>query len=83
MRKIIVDLNVVKDNEFSMMYEMFALDVQNKSYEDFERRMLQMSIETIIEVKNREQNLTSCAKWIFILEDIQQKSDCLYCIWGV
>ena len=31
MRKIIVDLNVVKDNEFSMMYEMFGLDVQNKS----------------------------------------------------
>lgn len=30
MRKIIVDLNVVKDNEFSMMYEMFGLDVQNK-----------------------------------------------------
>lgn len=82
MRKIIVDLNVVKDNEFSMMYEMFELDVQNKSHEDFERRLLQMSIETIIEVKNREQNLTSCAKWIFILEDIQQKSDCMYCIWG-
>ena len=83
MRKIIVDLNVVKDNEFSMMYEMFGCDVRNKSYEDFERRMLQMSIETIIAVKNRELNLTSCAKWIFILEDIQQKSDCLYCIWGV
>lgn len=82
MRKIIVDLNVVKDNEFSMMYEMFRLDVQHKSYEDFERRLLQMSIETIIEVKNRQQNLTSCAKWIFILEDIQQKSDCMYCIWG-
>lgn len=82
MRKIIVDLNVVKDNEFSVMYEMFGLDVQNKSNEDFERRLLQMSIETIIEVKNREQNLTSCAKWIFILEDIQQKSDCMYCIWG-
>lgn len=82
MRKIIVDLNVVKDNEFSMMYEMLGLDVQNKSYEDFERRLLQMSIETIIEVKNREQNLTSCAKWIFVLEDIQQKSDCMYCIWG-
>ena len=30
MRKIIVDLNVVKDNEFSVMYEMFGLDVQNK-----------------------------------------------------
>lgn len=82
MRKIIVDLNVVKDNEFSVMYEMFGLDVQNKSYVDFERRLLQMSIETIIEVKNRKQNLTSCAKWIFILEDIQQKSDCMYCIWG-
>lgn len=82
MRKIIVDLNVVKDNEFSVMYEMLGLDVQNKSYEDFERRLLQMSIETIIEVKNREQNLKSCAKWIFILEDIQQKSDCMYCIWG-
>lgn len=82
MRKIIVDLNVVKDNEFSVMYEMFGLDVQNKSYVDFERRLLQMSIETIIEVKNRQQNLTSCAKWIFILEDIQQKSDCMYCIWG-
>ena len=65
MRKIIVDLNVVKDNEFPMMYELFGLDVQNKSYEDFERRLLQMSIETIIEVKNRKQNLTSCAKWIF------------------
>lgn len=82
MRKIIVDLNVVKDNEFSVMYEMLGLDVQNKSYEDFERRLLQMSIETIIEVKNREQNLKSCSKWIFVLEDIQQKSDCMYCIWG-
>lgn len=82
MRKIIVDLNVVKDNEFPVMYELLGLDVQNKSYEDFERRLLQMSIETIIEVKNRQQNLTSCAKWIFILEDIQQKSDCMYCIWG-
>ena len=30
MRKIIVDLNVVKDNEFPVMYEMFGLDVQNK-----------------------------------------------------
>ena len=28
-----------------------------------------MSIETIIEVKNREQNLKSCSKWIFVLED--------------
>ena len=57
MRKIIVDLNVVKDNEFSLMYEKFGLDVQNKSYEDFERRLLQMSIETIIEVKNRNKIL--------------------------
>ena len=83
MRKIIVDLNEVKDNEYSMMYELFGLDVQHKSYEDFERRLLQMSIETIIEVKNREQNLKSCPKWIFVLEDIQQKSDCMYLIWGV
>lgn len=82
MRKIIVDLNRVRDNDFEIMYELFWLDVQNKSYEDFERRMLQMSIETIIEVKNREQNLKSCSKWIFVLEDIQQKSDCMYCIWG-
>lgn len=82
MRKIIVDLNEVKDNEYSMMYELFGLDVQHKSYEDFERRLLQMSIETIIEVKNREQNLKSCPKWIFVLEDIQQKSACMYCIWG-
>ena len=37
MRKIIVDLNEVKDNEYSMMYELFGLDVQHKSYEDFER----------------------------------------------
>lgn len=82
MRKIIVDLNRVRDNDFEIMYELFGLDVQNKSYEDFERRMLQMSIETIIEVKNREQNLKSCSKWIFVLEDIQQKSDCMYNIWG-
>ena len=82
MRKIIVDLNDVKDDEYSVMYEIFGLDVQNKSYEDFERRMLQIQIETIVEVKNRTQNLSTCQKWIFILEDIQQKSDCMYCIWG-
>ena len=82
MRKIIVDLNDVKDDEYSAMYEIFGLDVQNKSYEDFERRMLQIQIETIVEVKNRTQNLSTCPKWIFILEDIQQKSDCMYCIWG-
>ena len=77
MRKIIVDLNNVKDDEYSVMYEIFGLDVQNKSYEDFERRMLQIQIETIVEVKNRTQNLSTCPKWIFILEDIQQKSDCM------
>ena len=82
MRKIFVDLNDVKDDEYSVMYEIFGLDVQNKSYEDFERRMLQIQIETIVEVKNRTQNLSTCPKWIFILEDIQQKSDCMYCIWG-
>lgn len=82
MRKIIVDLKEVKDDEYSVMYEIFGLDVQNKSYEDFERRMLQIQIETIVEVKNRTQNLSTCPKWIFILEDIQQKSDCMYCIWG-
>ena len=83
MRKIIVDLNNVKDDEYSVMYEIFGLVVQNKSYEDFERRMLQIQIETIVEVKNRKQNLSACSKWIFILEDIQQKSDSIYCIWGV
>ena len=83
MRKIIVDLNDVKDDEYSVMYEIFGLDVQNKSYEDFERIMLQIQIETIVEVKNRTQNLSTCPKWIFILEDIQQKSDYFYCIWGV
>ena len=82
MRKIIVDLNNIKDDEYSVMYEIFGLDVQNKSYEDFERRMLQIQIETIVEVKNRKQNLSACSKWIFILEDIQQKSDSIYCIWG-
>ena len=65
------------------MYEIFGLDVLNKSYEDFERRMLQIQIETIVEVKNRKHNLSTCSKWIFILEDIQQKSDYFYCIWGV
>ena len=48
MRKIIVDLNTIKDDEYSKMYETFGLDVQNKSYEDFERRLLKISIETII-----------------------------------
>ena len=45
--------------------------------------VLQIQIETIVEVKNRKQNLSACSKWIFILEDIQQKSDSIYCIWGV
>lgn len=83
MRKIVVDLNLIKDNEFQLMYDLFGLDVENKSYEDFERRMLQIQIETIVEVKNRKQNFSACSKWIFILEDIQQKSDSIYCIWGV
>ena len=83
MQKIVVDLNLIKDNEFQLMYDLFGLDVENKSYEDFERRMLQIQIETIVEVKNRKQNLSACSKWIFILEDIQQKSDSIYCIWGV
>ena len=83
MRKIIVDLNRVKDDEYAAMYEIFGLDVLNKSYEDFERRMLQIQIETIVEVKNRKHNLSTCSKWIFVLEDIQQKSDYFYCIWGV
>ena len=83
MRKIVVDLNLIKDNEFQLMYDLFGLDVENKSYEDFERRMLQIQIETIVEVKNRKHNISTCSKWIFILEDIQQKSDCFYCIWGV
>ena len=83
MRKIIVDLNFVKDDDYTVMYDMFGLDVQHKSYEDFERRMLQIQIETIVEVKNRDKNLETCAKWILILEDIQQKSDYFYCIWGV
>lgn len=83
MRKIVVDLNLIKDNEFQLMYDLFGLDVENKSYEDFERRMLQIQIETIVEVKNRKHNLSTCSKWIFILEDIQQKSDYFYCIWGV
>ena len=83
MRKIVVDLNLIKDNEFQLMYDLFGLYVENKSYEDFERRMLQIQIETIVSVKNRKQNLSACSKWIFILEDIQQKSDSIYCIWGV
>ena len=83
MRKIVVDLNLIKDNEFQLMYDLFGLYVENKSYEDFERRMLQIQIETIVEVKNRKKNLSACSKWIFILEDIQQKSDSIYCIWGV
>lgn len=83
MRKIVVDLNLIKDNEFQLMYDLFGLYVENKSYEDFERRMLQIQIETIVEVKNRKHNLSTCSKWIFILEDIQQKSDSIYCIWGV
>ena len=40
MRKIIVDLNRVKDDEYAAMYEIFGLDVLNKSYEDFERRKI-------------------------------------------
>ena len=72
-----------RSDEYAAMYEIFGLDVLNKSYEDFERRMLQIQIETIVEVKNRKHNLSTCSKWIFILEDIQQKSDYFYCIWGV
>lgn len=82
MRKIQVNLDEIQDEEFVRIYDVFGLDVQNKSYEDFERRMLQIQLDTIIEIKNREQNLSSCSKWIFILEDIQQKSDCIYCVWG-
>ena len=30
MRKIVVDLNLIKDNEFQLMYDLFGLDVENK-----------------------------------------------------
>ena len=82
MRKIQVNLDEIQDEEFVRMYDVFGLDVKNKSYEDFERRMLKIQLDTIVEIKNRERNLYSCPKWFFILEDIQQKSDCIYCIWG-
>ena len=83
MRKIQIDLNEFLDDEFSKMYDTFGLDVQEKSYEDFELRILKMSIETVVEVKHRQENLKTCSKWIFVLEDIQQKSDSIYVIWGV
>ena len=82
MRKIQVNLDEIQDEEFVRMYDVFGLDVQNKSYEDFERRMLKIQLDTIVEIKNRERNLYSCPKWIFIFQDIQQTSDCIYCIWG-
>lgn len=47
MRKIIVDLNRVKDDEYAAMYEIFGLDVLNKSYEDFERRMLKFKLKRL------------------------------------
>lgn len=28
MRKIVVDLNLIKDNEFQLMYDLFGLDVE-------------------------------------------------------
>ncbi len=73
MRKIVVDLNLIKDNEFQLMYDLFGLDVENKSYEDFERRMLQIQIETIVEVKNRKQNLSACSKWILYFRGYSTK----------
>lgn len=82
MKKIIIDLNAVVDDSFNLMYELFGLDVENKSYEDFESRMLQYQIEMIVEVINLKSNLTQCPKWIYILESIQQKSDSFYCVWG-
>ena len=57
MRKIQVDLDEIQDEEYSLMYDVFGLDVQNKSYEDFERRMLKIQLDTIVEIKNRERNL--------------------------
>lgn len=48
MRKIIVDLNRVRDNDFEIMYELFGLDVQNKSYEDFEEECFKCRLRQLL-----------------------------------
>ncbi len=82
MKKIIIDLNSIVDDSFDNIYEIFGLDVKEKSYQDFESRMLQFQIEMIVELKNLESNLKHCPKWIVTFESIQQKNDTFYCIWG-
>lgn len=82
MRNVKIDLDYVQDQNMDYMYESFGLDVKEKSYADFERRMLQISIDTIVEVKHRTKNKESCQKWIYVLEDLQQKNEFIYVIWG-
>lgn len=82
MKKITIDLNTIVDDSFEQIYELFGIDVKDKSYQDFELRMLQYKIEIIVQVMHLESNLTKCPKWIVTLESIQQKSDSFYCIWG-
>lgn len=83
MRTIEVDLNQIQDDEMETMYELFGLGVKEKSYKDFELRMLQIQLDTIVKVYHRQENTKKCPKWIFVLEDMQQKSEHLYVIWGV
>lgn len=82
MKKIIIDLNLIRDDSFDMIYELFGLDVKDKSYHDFELRMIQYQIEIIVEFSNFKSNLTRCPKWIYTFESIQQKNDSFYCVWG-
>ncbi len=82
MKKLIIDFDLISDDSFETMYNLFGLDVRNKSYTDFESRMVQYKIEIIVEFENLKNNLTRCPKWIYTLESIQQKSDSFYCVWG-
>lgn len=82
MRSVNIDLDCIRDEDMEYMYECFGLDVKEKSYADFERRMLQISIDTIVEVKHRTRNKNCCQKWIYVLEDLQQKNESIYVIWG-
>ena len=83
MRTIEVNLNQIQDDEMETMYDLFGLGVKEKSYKDFELRMLQIQLDTIVKVYHRQENAKKCPKWIFVLEDMQQKSEHLYVIWGV
>ena len=78
MKRIRIDQPLTKDDPWTELSRLFG--IRNCSDpQEFEHRMLQLREPVILETASRKYLGRQVSD---ILESIQQKSDCVYVIWG-